>query len=110
MSQLNRISKPLDCLAFSRQENPHPTIHTASLLAEYAKVKRTARSETVTWMNKDELKEVQVRKITVARNDIVYQLHYDFRWRTLESVEGFINTMEVCGVFPPIYTGLCISV
>lgn len=103
MSQPNRISKPLDCVVFTPQESSHPTVHTTSLLAEYAKVKRTARSETVTWMNKDELKGVQVRKIILAQHDVVYQLHHDFHWHTLERVRGFLNTMEVCGVFPPMY-------
>ena len=103
MSQPNRTFKPLGCIVFTPQESSLPTVHTASLLAEYAKVKRTARSEIVTWMNKDELKEVQVRKITLARHDVVYQLHHDLQWRTLERVEGFLNTMEVCGAFPPMY-------
>ena len=51
-------SQSLDHFIFNASTPAECTISTTLLLAVYAKVKRTAKSETVTWLNKEPPKNV----------------------------------------------------
>ena len=78
-------------------------IRTLSILAEYANVKRTAKSETVTWLNNKKSIHVEVREVAIADEKIFRQIHHEGHWYILEQIRGYRFTFEIGGHSPCTY-------
>jgi hypothetical protein len=97
--------RPVHDFTFNMPTDVNCTISTTSLLAEYANVKRSTKSETVTWLNKHAPEEyIKIRKITINKKEHIYQIYHQNNWHYLEKVGGYrFITFEICGFTPCTY-------
>ncbi len=69
---------------------------TQDAIVMYGKLKRTAKTGSLTWLNNDGAQKTKLKNISNGIDSIV-QIKYNGKWCFMEKLVGYRNTYEIYG-------------